>query len=615
MMGSNQLKLFWRAKKDAGKTGEPNGSQKQAATADAESANEPAAEPAKAETSAASRGAEGKGADAVADAATAQTQDANEEKAAAIETSTASNIVTLQPTRLAERIAAAATATVSTFMPASQERGSLVRARGAGAIPGQQTAYEALARALESPRAGAHILVMGTPGSGRHTASRAQVELLRKTAARPKDWLYAAAPGEGRRLRAFALPHGQGAMFAREVRAAIARATANHERLVSSDDYRIGLEIIDEEFRHRTGKTLDTLKRRAEGQNIALVKTPEGFVLAPMHEGKVVRNDVFRALPETLQRDVETKIAGLEGELKVYIESLPAEDAAQGERVATFNRETAARAVKPHFESVRLAFADAAAMLDALEASLIASAAAGAHAGKVSVPDVQVLAAQTASDFSESAPFVVANDVSPAGLLGEVGLDGAGRIALSPGDLMRANGGYMLVDAWRLAQAPAAWAALSAALETAEIRPRCADGLVVTIDPLPLSIKVVMIADVGSLRRLSEIDPGLMRLFPHIVKLPSSVPRAELDAGSFAALLANLAEGRALRPLLDGAASALYDELSAHSGGNSHLTFDLHELTSVLCDADLRAEAARSDAIRAADIAAAVTYARENPLT
>ena len=93
------------------------------------------------------------------------------------------------------------------------------------------------------------------------------------------------------------------------------------------------------------------------------------------------------------------------------------------------------------------------------------------------------------------------------------------------------------------------------------------------------------------------------------------VPRAELDAGSFAALLANLAEGRALRPLLDGAASALYDELSAHSGGNSHLTFDLHELTSVLCDADLRAEAARSDAIRAADIAAAVTYARENPLT
>ena len=86
--------------------------------------------------------------------------------------------------------------------------------------------------------------------------------------------------------------------------------------MIASDDYRLAIEVIDEEFRHRADKSLDDLKRRAEAQNIALLKTSEGFVLAPMHEGKVVRSEVFRSLPDGLQRDVEAKIAMLEGELK-----------------------------------------------------------------------------------------------------------------------------------------------------------------------------------------------------------------------------------------------------------------------------------------------------------
>ncbi|MEQ1718685.1 MAG: AAA family ATPase [Hyphomicrobium sp.] len=548
--------------------------------------------------------------DAASDLAKAESGDGQSRGAAASseDTPLPSNVVTLQPVKLTERIAAAAK-TVVTYTHSGDAVAETLQPRPAGPLPGQTGAYHALQRALSSPRGGGHVLITGASGTGRRTAAQAVIEAARRVIERPCDWLYVATPGEGRRLKVFSLPHGQGALFSREARAAIARAGSNHERLTSGDDYRLGLEIIDEEFRHRNGKTLDHLKRRAEGQNIALVKTPEGFVLAPMHEGKVVRSDVFRALPEALQRDVEAKIAGLEGELKSFIEQLPAEDAAQADRITAFNHEAASRAIRPHFEGVRTAFNDAGDVLDTLEASLVAVTAGAVRRTESGQPlpasSVQVLAAQTAGDFAEVAPLIVAHDVSAAALLGEIGVDGAGRLSLKSGDLMRANGGFLIIEAWRLACAPEAWAALSAALQSGEIRPRAAGGLVIESEAVPLSLKVVLVADDASWQRLCDIDPGAPRFFPYTVRFPASVPRAELGLADYGTLAAACAAAKGLRRIATSAADTLY-RAAEHRGGNgAAVALDMHALTNLLYEADLEAGAAHSEVIRAADIEAA----------
>ena len=40
--------------------------------------------------------------------------------------------------------------------------------------------------------------------------------------------------------------------------------------------------------------------------------------MAPMHEGKVVKPEVFNALPEAMRRDVELKIEALQKELETH---------------------------------------------------------------------------------------------------------------------------------------------------------------------------------------------------------------------------------------------------------------------------------------------------------
>jgi hypothetical protein len=598
MRRGETLKLFWRAKKDVG-TGGPQTAADSAETTTPSAAAKDAATEASPQPEPASAASE-------PEAAATPPSDSEAE-------ATPSNVVTLQPAKLSERIAAAAMKTVATFTQQEELPHEVIAPRARGPLPGQEDAYKILQRALESDRARANILITGVPGSGRHAAARLAIEQRRATVPRPHDWLYVGGAGDGIRLKPFALPHGQGALFGREIRAAMARAGANHERLTAGDEYRLGLEIIDEEFRHRTGKTLDHLKRRAEGQNIALVKTPEGFVLAPMHEGKVVRSDVFRALPESLQRDVEAKIAGLEGELKMFIDQLPGEDAAHADRIAAFNLEAASRAIHPHFEPVRQAFNDARDLLDALEAGLVSATAANTRAGDgaraAQAVNVHVFAAQTAEDFSEPAPLVFAHDVSARGLLGEFGIDGAGRLSLTPGHLLLANGGFLVIEAWRLAASPEAWAALSAALERSELKPRCADSLAAEIEPVPLAVRLVLIADPVSMQHLGAIDPGFLRFFPYTVRMPGRVARAEMTAADYGAIAAALAEENGLRPVASPAAEVLYRAALAHGGNNGHVPLDMTALAGLLFEADLEAGAAQSGLIRAIDVETAVRRA------
>ena len=90
-----------------------------------------------------------------------------------------------------------------------------------------------------------------------------------------------------------------------------------------SDDYQARRRAIDEQFRSGNEEALEGLSKKAQSQNIALLRTPTGFAMAPMHEGKVVKPEVFNALPEAMRRDVETKIAALEKELGQVLERLP----------------------------------------------------------------------------------------------------------------------------------------------------------------------------------------------------------------------------------------------------------------------------------------------------
>jgi predicted ATP-dependent protease len=512
MERGSRIMLFWRAK-----------NAKQASDDSAAEAS-----PAAATTTAGEVPAEPAPAEATGDAASTQV--------AAKTGETESKIVTLVPSRLSERLAQAKTkAPPPEVLVAAQAVPQEIMSQANTAADansktfiGRDRALAALRSVMSDTDAASHVLVVGTAGTGRRGAVLSIAREIAKTRPEPADWIYAATSRNPGVLNVYAVPHGTSERFVRDVNDALAKSSAMLARLQASDSHQMTLAVLEEEHRQRGEGGIEHLRQRAEAQNIALVKTTEGFVLAPMHEGRVVRADVFRALPEALQRDVEAKVTALESDLQALLGALPGHDVAIDDRHLALSQQTAERAVKPNLAVARKLFScDAAVteLFDAIESDWTRRATdIVRQGGPNTVFAGQSLQAVTAGS-SGGAPVVLAHGVSARDLFGEIGIDMAGAVAVRPGYLAKANGGYLIIDAWRLAAEPQGWAALSAALETNSLQPLASAGVAVTAEPVPLQLKLILIAERRSLARLKAIDPRIEQYFGAVVSLGEAAPR------------------------------------------------------------------------------------------
>src|SRR6202008_4995518 len=103
--------------------------------------------------------------------------------------------------------------------------------------------------------------------------------------------------------------------------------------------------------------------------NIAILRTPTGFTMAPMHEGKVVKPEVFNALPEGMRKDVEAKIEALQKELESILERMPKADKKRRVELSELNEEVAKHAVDAALDELIAAFSDVAQVSDYLVAA------------------------------------------------------------------------------------------------------------------------------------------------------------------------------------------------------------------------------------------------------
>lgn len=535
-----------------------------------------------------------------ADPEKAEPERAESEKVEPERVESGSNVVPLIKTRLADRLADVADKTVT-----KKEIGlpAVISPAEPGRIFGQSAQLERLRAALSSSRPGEHTLILGAPGTGRMSAVRWAATEIKKP--KPDDWIYLAGAGTSHGANALPLPPGQAHDFVQNARIAIAKASANLRRQLGGDEHRLDVELLNEELRFRADKAVEGVRRRAEAQNIALVKSLDGYVLAPMHEGRVVRSDVFHALPEALRRNVEAKISSLEVELQQTVAALPTTETQIGEKFEALFRETARRAVKPYTAAMALAFTDARALaaIEAINAAFTTWGTALAG-GAATASGVQIFALSDAGETAEGSAVVEAHEASALDLVGCLNASNDGRVAVTSGHLMRGAGGIVVIEAWKLAAEPRSWLALSACLASSQIVPRCGRSSPYTAEPLPLTATVVLIADPDSWAKICAIEPGASRHFQNVVKFSSSASSAELSESDFAQGAARLAADFGLKTLASDTAEPLHKDAMAR--GSGRVSLDRIALLQTLRAADHFAATAASEHIRSADIASAL---------
>lgn len=513
-----------------------------------------------------------------------------------------------------------------------------------GDFIGQPRAVQALEFGIGMRRKGYNIFAFGPEGIGKENLVRKRFQSAAQQAEVPQDWCYVHNFEQAHRPRAIGLPPGTGSEFKADMEEFVDDLRNVLPVTFESEEYRTRVQELQSQLGEQQQQALDELRQQADERQLALIRTPAGLAIAPVGEGEVLSPEDFQQLSDERREQLEKDIAELQERLQVLMLNAPRLQRELRQQVAHLDREMANVAVGGLIAELKQKYADFPQVVEHLSAvqedvvknvrDIVDEAQPGESDDEL--PSGGPLAALIAQrgrptlrryqvnliiDHAGSQQALVVHEMNPTyqNLLGRV--EHAAQMGalitdfnlIKPGALHRANGGYLILDAAKLLQAPFAWEGLKQALQTEEIRIETPGQLQTAIstvslepEPIPLRTKVALLGDRSLYYLLNEFDPEARELFQVVADFATQMDRDGENQQLYARLIGSLALVHELRALDAAAVARVIEHSSRMVGDGKKLSIQMNRITNLMREADYWAEQSGDELIGAQRIEQAI---------
>jgi lon-related putative ATP-dependent protease len=484
-------------------------------------------------------------------------------------------------------------------------------------VIGQERAVSAVRFGIGIQRDGYNLFALGPSGTGKRTTISQFLERRASEEPIPPDWCYVNNFEDNQKPNALRLPPGKGIELRKDMEQLIEELRTAIPALFESEDYQTRKQELQEEFQEKQEAALNDIQERAKKRDIALIRTPVGLAFAPVEEGEVVSPDEFQKLTEEKREAVKEDIAELQEDLQEAMRQARQWERKTRERMKELDREVAMLAVGHRIEELKETYADIERVVEYLEAvkddviDNVDDFRRGGSEDGESILGIPMERAREATfrrykvnvivDHSESegAPVIYEEHPTYNNLIGRIEhIAQMGALVtdfnlIRPGALHDANGGYLLIDARELLLQPYAWEGLKRVLRAQEVRTESlsqALSLVSTVslepDPIPLSVKVVLIGERLLYYLLNQYDPDFSELFKVEADFSDEMPRTGDNDQLYARLIATIGRREDLRPFDRDAVARIIERSSRIAGDNRKLSTHLLSIADLLEEAD-----------------------------
>jgi lon-related putative ATP-dependent protease len=502
----------------------------------------------------------------------------------------------------------------------------------------QSRAVEAISFGIDIKRSGFNIFVLGESGCGRHATALRLLETKAAGEAVPGDLCYVNNFAEPNKPDLLVLPAGRGARLKADMQQFVSELAKAIAAAFESDEFRARVEALQEEFKEREENALRDLGQASGEDGIALLRTPHGFVFAPIKGEETMNSEEFQALPDA-EKERYGKLIETHGEkLQKLLHQFPRWRREMQTRLKALSRETMELAVGHLIEELKEHYADLAnviAFLDAVLKDVTDSAeelreqksegesvSGIAFTGSLPLARYQVNLLVDHADTT-AAPVVTEDNPNYANLVGRVdhvahmGTLITNFTMIMAGALHRANGGYLLLDADKLLTQPYAWEGLKRALKARQLRIESLGqvyGLMSTLtmepEPLPLDVKVVLVGERLLYYLLREYDPEFDQLFKVAADFDDEVERNADNTLRYARFIATQVRRHGMRPFEAPAVARVIEHAARLADDAERLSAATRLIGNLLTEADHRAGLAGRGKVTRADVDEALAAKR-----
>ncbi|MGC1505305.1 MAG: ATP-binding protein [Sulfitobacter sp.] len=507
---------------------------------------------------------------------------------------------------------------------------------------GQTRAIDAIRLSAEIDHKDFNLYVLGREGTGRHSAV---AQLLSKAAATrqmPCDWVYVNNFDAPHKPNAMKLPPGTASALKSAMQLLVDDLAIEIPALFESEEYQTQRRAIEEEFGQKHEEPIAEFAERAQAENVALLRTPMGFMLSAIVDKKPIKPEAYEALAPEERAAIDEKIERLQEHLANVLKQGPHLEKEHRQRVEALHAAMAERVVSLRVHEVETEFADHASIATYLgyvrtdmvsNAELFLVSKEGSNNGPF--PGVTRKSHQNPIFDRYSVNIMVSHEAGPQSApivredlpslnnltgriehISEMGTLATNFTLIKPGALHRANGGYLVLDAQRLLSEPYAWDALKRCLQSQSVtitslaeRLSLSSTITLEPDPIPLDVRVVLVGDRRLHMLLTMLDPEFGQLFKIQADFEDDLPRTAKNMRALAGIVAGYAAKEKLRPMTETAVAALLDHAVRLADDTKKLTLELGALADVMREADFYATRDRRDLISDKDIAQAIGQA------
>jgi len=438
----------------------------------------------------------------------------------------------------------------------------------------------------------------------------------------PDDWVYVCNFEDEQKPIALNLKPGDAIRFRDKMNRFAEDLPNVLTSVFESEEYQNRRQIIEEKVKEKEQEEFSEIQKRAEEKGLSIIRTPMGYSVSPIKDGEVMDMEEIKKMSDKERKKLEQEVQELQKELQKILRQIPEQQRKIREEKDELNREFTEYAVKGLLEEVKQDFeydSGVSTYLKNAKKDIIDRAEVILNPGggnpflqatsdkpdsKKSPVDHPVLWRYTVNVMvnnsgSDGAPVIYEDHPIYNNLIGriehvsEMGALTTDFTYLKPGSLLKANGGFIIIDALRLLTQPFAWDGLKRALLSRKLKieaPGEMYGLLRTVSlepaPIDLNVKVILIGSRLLYYLLCAYDKDFQNLFKVEVDFDDETDRNPESQKMYAYMIASLLHKNKLLPMEKSAVVRVIEHTSRMVSDNEKLTTKTKDLLKLLQEAD-----------------------------
>lgn len=443
-------------------------------------------------------------------------------------------------------------------------------------VIGQERAVEAIKFGLDIQSVGFNIYVSGIPGTGKNTIIKKFVERISRDEKVPDDWIYIHNFKSPDQPRALSLPPGRAVVLQADLDRLIQTLKNEIRRLFESEEYEKQKGQVLERLQEKKVLILSSVEQEAQQLGFRIKSTPLGVATTPLIGDREVSPEEAEALPDKKKQELQEKQDHLTARIRESIRRVKGLQKEAEDQLEDLNRRVALFAVGHLIDDLKEKygpFPRVGEFLDEVREDILNSIRDFLHKeGEETTILGMRVPAQPATferykvnvlvdnSYTEGAPVILETHPIYKNLIGVIerefrfGALHTDFTMIKAGSVLKANGGYLILNVLDLLVNPFAWEALKKVIKNREVKIEdLAEhwGFISTTgirpEPIPVDLKVVLMGGPYLYQLLLALDEDFRKIFKVKADFATEMRRDQAAIQDYAGFISRLCRDESLK--------------------------------------------------------------------